>query len=72
MPFNGLPPSYDTWKTTPPPDPEVVRYCDYCDEEMYEGEEVLSLVTGDVIHEDCFSDYAKDELQPSIIQLDKR
>lgn len=44
-----------------PPEDKIYGYCDYCGGEIYEGEDVYEIF-GDVIHEDCLLDYAKDKL----------
>jgi hypothetical protein len=58
----GLPSNYDDWKTKSPWDDEViVSYCLHCGGEIYEGSEEYK-VNGDWVHEDCFSDWAKEVL----------
>jgi len=42
-----------------PPEDVVVGYCDQCGGEIYEGETVYR-IDGQLIHEDCLEDFAKD------------
>lgn len=64
-------PGYDRWKTRVPNDPPVVRQCDYCGDDLYDGQEALLLITGDIICEECFYDYARKELQPTTVILSR-
>jgi hypothetical protein len=60
-------PNYDKWKLDSGQDDEVVFcHCDHCDGEIYEGEEYLDIENGHRIHEDCYDDYAKEVLNPTI------
>lgn len=55
---------YDLWKTRTPEDNEVIFcYCEYCDGEIYEGEEYWH-VEDVSIHEDCFIDYIYKSFRP--------
>lgn len=42
-----------------PEPPRVVCQCEYCHEEVYEGDDVYN-IDGEIIHEDCFVDYCRD------------
>lgn len=42
-----------------PPEDVVVGYCVHCGGEIYDGETVYN-IDGDLIHEDCLHDFAKD------------
>lgn len=67
--YNGLPPSYDTWKTTPP-ESKIVGECDHCGAELYEGETALKVyVNNEVICHRCLEDYAKEHLDIVDIEL---
>ena len=61
----GMPASYDRWKTREPDYPRPVTRCAQCKDEIYEGDEVYN-VDGDLIHTDCFEDYARKVLSPSL------
>lgn len=52
--------SLDRWLTTPP-EPECVGQCLKCKDEIFQGEEVYHVPDGYVC-EDCFVDYATNEL----------
>jgi hypothetical protein len=55
---------YDSWKTrTPDDDLKVFCSCEWCGGEIYVGEEYIE-VQGDNIHDDCFSEYAEEHLDP--------
>lgn len=56
MRFNDIPE-----RPLEPPEDKVFCYCDYCGGEIYEGEDIYE-IDGDIIHEDCLLDYAKDKL----------
>lgn len=47
-------PGYDTWKTTPPGDPDPVEHCVYCGCELYEGD-VIYMIDGGIC-EDCLKE----------------
>lgn len=42
---------YDSWKTTPPDEPEPLRKCNCCGAEMYDGDLLYTIDGG--ICEDC-------------------
>lgn len=44
-----------------PPEDKVFGYCDQCGGEIYEGEDIYE-IDGDIIHEDCLLDYAREKL----------
>ena len=53
-------PGYDQWKTQPYAEEEKVAFdCDHCDGEVYVGEDYICTVDGDVLHPDCFDEYAR-------------
>lgn len=53
---------YDRWKTTPP-EPKSYCTCDWCGDDIYEGEEYLKTLDGDRLHYgDCLQEYALDKL----------
>lgn len=53
--------NYDQWKTSPP-EPKHYCDCDFCGDDICEGEEYLKMGNGDRIHRDCFEDYAWEQL----------
>ncbi len=42
-----------------PPEDKIFGYCDHCGGEIYEGEDIYE-IDGDIIHEECLLDYAKE------------
>lgn len=42
-----------------PPEDAVADYCGHCGGEIYQGETVYR-IDGNLIHEDCLNDFAKD------------
>lgn len=63
----GMPAGYDAWKTREPDYAEAVCTCDQCGDEILEGEDVYKIpIDGDIIHEDCFYDYARRVLEPML------
>ncbi|MFX3623213.1 MAG: hypothetical protein ACE3JP_03980 [Ectobacillus sp.] len=68
----GLPSNYDEWKTSPPEDDEViVCQCEYCDGDIFAGEEAYKVNVDEWVHEDCFLDYAKEELDVCLDIVEK-
>ena len=57
--------NYDDWKLNSGQEDEVIAgYCDECDGEIYEGEDIYKIKSSDVIlHYNCWSlDYARQAL----------
>jgi hypothetical protein len=53
----------DRWLTTPPEPEEVtVAYCKYCDGDVFAGEEAYKVNVNEWVHDECFLDYAREEL----------
>lgn len=48
-------PGYDSWKTSPPEEPDPKAYCDSCGCPLYEGDYIYAL-DGERICEDCLND----------------
>lgn len=44
-----------------PPEDKIFGYCDHCGGEIYMGEDIYE-INGDIIHEDCLLDYARENL----------
>jgi hypothetical protein len=61
---------YDRWKTTPP-EPDTYCTCDYCGDSIYNGEDYIKC-GNDKVHEDCFEDYAWEELGAGFETADKQ
>ena len=53
-----------------PPEDEVFAECDQCGGEIYVGEEYYD-IDGDLIHEDCLCDYARDRFANCKKEADK-
>ena len=53
---------YDRWKTSPPPEPEVVGKCDYCRTELYVGCDYAHDRTEDewFCDNDCFAQHKRE------------
>jgi len=49
-------PAYDTWKTTPPDEPETKCKCSKCEEELYEGDDYYEL-DDEILCEDCAEEW---------------
>lgn len=52
---------YDDWKTSPP-EPEKVGTCAQCTEDIEEGNDIYLTGEDDLVHVDCFVDYAEAQL----------
>lgn len=63
-------PGYDNWKTSPP-EPKVATTCDWCDEDICEGEEAYVTDDGDTVHTQCWDDYSKEELGATLQSVHK-
>lgn len=50
--FSSIEPPLD------PPEDVVIGYCACCGGEIYEGEDIYE-IDGDLIHDDCLSEYAE-------------
>jgi formylmethanofuran dehydrogenase subunit E len=50
-------PNYDSWKTTPPEEPEPKERCSHCGKPMWEGDALYTIDGG--ICEDCLADNYK-------------
>lgn len=61
---------YDRWKTTPP-EPDVYCTCDFCGDDIYDGEDFVK-AGSDKVHEECFDDYAWEQLDASFETADKQ
>ena len=48
-------PGYDSWKTTPPDDPDPVDVCDRCGCGLYAGD-YITVVDGEKLCDDCLND----------------
>jgi hypothetical protein len=70
--FYGLPSNYDHWKTTPPDSEEVsVALCLHCEGDVFEGEESYRVNADEWVHEECFLDWAKEELDVCLDTVEK-
>lgn len=66
-----MPLDYDEWKTSTPQDREVIIVlCEYCNGEIYEGEECLKTNEG-IIHDTCFFEFAYEVLEVSIAYAER-
>jgi hypothetical protein len=55
----------DRYLTTPPePEERHCGYCEHCEGDIFEGEEIYKTSEG-LVHEECFMEYAKEELDAS-------
>lgn len=53
--------NYDNWKLASGRDNEkIICDCDHCDGEIYHGQEYYLIRNSDRVHEECFSDYARE------------
>lgn len=43
-----------------PKEPLIYGYCDYCDGEIYDGDECYEIM-GYEVHEDCIEDFCKEK-----------
>lgn len=54
---------YDDWKLDSGFDDEFIfGECDQCGREFYQGDEIMYLKGLDMVHQDCFEEYAEDKL----------
>ena len=49
-------PGYDSWKTTPPDDPDPVAFCDNCDTPLYKGDSIYMHINEENLCEVCMND----------------
>lgn len=54
--MNDLPRGYDAWRTSGPPDPLPVGYCEYCGDKLYAGEGIIETIDGEWVHSEDVSD----------------
>ena len=64
MPYDGLPPGYESWRTASPPEPRLSsESCDHCGERFHIGEEALVTNRGEYLHAgECFAEWAYERL----------
>lgn len=60
----GLPASYDRWRLSEPEYARPVARCAQCKDDIYEGDEIYRVEGDEMIHPDCFEEYAKKVLDP--------
>ena len=53
--MSELIPRYDSWKTTPPEEPEPKSWCSCCGATLYEGDYVYTIL-GEILCDDCLRD----------------
>lgn len=49
-------PGYDSWKITPPDDPDPVAFCDNCDAPLYKGDSIYMHINEENLCEVCMND----------------